>query len=89
MPFVTTGMDFEGILLSEISQRRINTVRCHLYVKSKGKTELRDTNNRLVVMDVETWGQGVMGEKSEGGKRYKLQVIKQVRGCNAQPVDYS
>ena len=34
-PFVTKWMDFEGIMLSEINERKINTVRFHLYVESK------------------------------------------------------
>ena len=29
-PFVTTGMDLEGIILSEISQRKTNAIRFHL-----------------------------------------------------------
>lgn len=39
-------MDSEAIMLSEISQRKTNTVSCHLYVNSKDKTEKQ---NRLVV----------------------------------------
>ena len=36
LPFATTRMDLEGIILSEISQ---SPVLCyHLYVKSKNKT---------------------------------------------------
>ena len=35
LPFATTDMEFEGIMLDEISQRKTNTVRYHLYVKSK------------------------------------------------------
>ena len=31
-PFVTTWMDLEGILLSEISQTKTNTAWYHLYV---------------------------------------------------------
>ena len=34
-PFVTTWMDLEGIILSEVNQTKINTVYCHVYVKSK------------------------------------------------------
>ena len=34
LPFVTTWMDLEGIMLSEISQKK-NTKSNHLYVKSK------------------------------------------------------
>ena len=36
LPFATTWMDLEGIMLSEISQtRKTNTILYHLYVKSK------------------------------------------------------
>ena len=34
MPFVTTWMDLEGIMLNEISQRKINTI-INFYLKSK------------------------------------------------------
>ena len=34
-PFLTPWMDLEGIILSEVSQTKINTVYCHIYVKSK------------------------------------------------------
>ena len=50
LPFITTWMDSEGIMLSEISQRKTNTIRYHLYVESKNKKpELIDTENILVV----------------------------------------
>ena len=35
LPFAATWMDLEGIVLSEISQRKTNTVWYHLYVESK------------------------------------------------------
>ena len=35
LPFATRGMDLEGIMLSEISQRMTNTLCYHLYVESK------------------------------------------------------
>ena len=35
LPFVATWMDLEGITLSEISQRKTNTVLYHLYEESK------------------------------------------------------
>ena len=35
LPFETTWMDQEDIMLSEMSQRRTNNVCYHLYVKSK------------------------------------------------------
>ena len=35
LPFATTWMDLEGIMVSEISQRMTNTLYYHLYVDSK------------------------------------------------------
>ena len=35
LPFATTWMDLEGIILSEISQRKTNTIWFRLYVESK------------------------------------------------------
>ena len=35
LPFVTTLMDLEGIMLSEIGERKTYTVWSHLYVESK------------------------------------------------------
>ena len=33
--FITTWMDLKGIMLSEISQRKINSVVSHLYMEPK------------------------------------------------------
>ena len=35
LPFATIWMELQGITPSEISQRKRNTVRCHLYAESK------------------------------------------------------
>ena len=35
MPIVAIWMDLEGIMLSEISQKKTYTVKCQLYVESK------------------------------------------------------
>ena len=35
LPFATTWMDLQDIMLSEIRQRKANTVYYHLYVKYK------------------------------------------------------
>ena len=40
LPFVSIRMDFEGnIMLSEVRQRKTNTMRSHLYVESESKTK--------------------------------------------------
>ena len=38
LPLAATWMDLEGIMLSEIHERKTNTVWYHLYVKSKNST---------------------------------------------------
>ena len=38
LPFATTWMDLEGIMLSEIYQTKTNTVWYHLYVEPKKET---------------------------------------------------
>ena len=35
LPFVIIWMELEGIMLSEISQRKTNTIQFHSYVESK------------------------------------------------------
>ena len=40
MPFAATWMDLEGIMLSEISQKKTNTVWHHLYAESKKYNKL-------------------------------------------------
>lgn len=50
LPFVTTWMDVEDLLLSEISQLKRGTIRSHLYVESKKeKVGLIETESRIVV----------------------------------------
>ena len=45
-------MDLEGIMLSEISQRKTNTVLSYLYVDSKKQNEQTKQNeNRLIDID--------------------------------------
>ena len=38
--FATTWIDLEGIILSEISQRKTNTICYHFYVESKNESKL-------------------------------------------------
>ena len=59
LPFVAAFMHLEDIMLSEISQRKINTVWYHLYVEFKNynkflnklhkRCRLTDIENKLVV----------------------------------------
>ena len=35
LPIVAIWIDLEGIMLSEISQKKTNTVKCQLYLESK------------------------------------------------------
>ena len=68
-------MGLEGIMLSEISQTKINTIWSHLYVESlKKKKKLIDTEERFMVARSRGWGRGV--KRVKGIKRYKLSGIK-------------
>ena len=50
-------MDFEGIMLSEISQRKTNTVRSHLYVESKNKKQTKNPHRyREQIGGCQGWG---------------------------------
>ena len=42
LPFAATWIDLQGLVLSEKSQRMINTVCYQLYVESKNKTKEYD-----------------------------------------------
>ena len=46
-------MDLVGIMLSEISQRKTNTLRHHLYVESKKFNKLVNITKRSRVMGIE------------------------------------
>ena len=42
LPFVSAWLDLQGIMLSEISQRKANTIHFHLYVPSKKKKQTNE-----------------------------------------------
>ena len=89
MPFVTTWLDLEGIMISEINQAE--TDKYHMIslicgflkkkkkqtnkmkTKQKNKAKLIDTENRLEVARGNGWG---VGEMDEGSQWYKVPVIK-------------
>lgn len=58
LPVVKIWTHLEGIVLSEISQRKANTAPSHLCVKSK-KADLVKTENRMVV--TRDWERGTWG----------------------------
>ena len=53
LPSSINWTDLEGIMLSEISQRKTNTIRFHLYVEYKKQNNLLNTENNLVVTKAE------------------------------------
>ena len=83
---MTTWMDLEDIVLSEISQTQI-LLWSHLYVKTKKKktTEVTYTMKRLVVTSVE----GGMGKQSEGGEKVQVYIYDKSWGCNVQHGDFT
>ena len=53
MPFLTTWMDLEIIVLSEISQRKTDIIPYHLYVKSKINILIKLFTKRNRLTDIE------------------------------------
>ena len=48
LPFVTTQMDLEAIMFSEMTQRKTSTAQMHLHMESKKKkAKLIDIGNRF------------------------------------------
>ena len=75
LPFVTTWMDLESIMLIEVSQSKTNSICCHLYVESKKKNKYNGDYNRketalyIPVQRTNHWGKGKGRGKTEVGKR--------------------
>ena len=67
LPFATTWMDLKGITLSEISQRKTNTVWCFSYMKSKkcnklvNITKKKQTHRYREQTSGYQWGEGSGG----------------------------
>ena len=71
LPLAATWVDLEGTVLSEVRQRKINTIGSHLYMESeKKKKKPKWTNSKLIGRQ---WWRG--GEKwVKRVKSYKLQL---------------
>lgn len=63
-------MGLDGIMLSEINKRQINTIPYHLYVECK-KAELVKTESRLVATIGWGWGTGQMFKATNWKLAYK------------------
>ena len=68
LPFAATWVDLEIIILSEVSQTKINIISCHLYMESKNNT------NESVYRT----------EKDSQTKRINLMVTKEKREWEEQ-----
>ena len=94
LPYVTTWMDPEDIMLSEISQLEKNKYRmislmCGIQKQQQTKkNKLIDAENRLVVARGGGWG---LDEVSKCGQKAQTSSYKinKSRGCNVQNGDYS
>ena len=62
-------MNLKGIVLSEISQRKMNTGWSHLHVESKN-AKLIDTDTRMMV--ARAWELGEMGRCWSKGTNFQL-----------------
>ena len=72
---MTTWMDLESIMLSEISQRKTDTVRSHLYVKSRKQNNMKTDSQIQRTNVVAKW-------KGSGSGWRKL--VKGIKSINLQ-----
>ena len=76
LPFATTWMELEGIMLKEISETKTDTIWSHLHVK-QGK-QLIDTEDRLWLPKVVEEG---MCKMSEGNQKVQASRYKINKSC--------
>ena len=61
MSFAATWMDLEMIILSEVSQRKTNTIRCHLYAAAAAAKSLQSCPTLCDPIDGSPPGSSVPG----------------------------
>ena len=74
-------MSLEDIMLSEISQTEKDIYHMILYVESKWKTKLINTEDRLVVTRGKGWGVDKMGEGGQKVQAFSYNIRKS-QGCH-------
>ena len=78
LPFATTWMDLEDIMLSQVGQTEKDKycmISLIYEILKKKNYELTDTEDRLVVPRGSEWVKG-WAKCKKGVKRYKLPVVK-------------
>ena len=82
LPFAISWVHFQGIILSEISQRKnkyhMISLRCRIFFNSS----VQRTDLWLPETEVDSWGKWV-----KMVKKYKFPVISKSWGYNVQHVD--
>ena len=72
LPFATRWVNLEDTMLSEISQTEKDIYHIILYVESKWKTKLINTEDRLVVTRGRVWQVDKMGEEGQKVQAFQL-----------------
>ena len=72
LPFVTTQMDLEAIMFSEMTQRKTSTAQTHLHMESKKKSQTHRYREQIWWLPVVGFGGGRNSQK--GVKNCKLPV---------------
>ena len=80
LPFAKTWVDLEDIVLSEVRQRKTNTVHYHLQVEPK-KNKMNEYNKKNRLMDIEKKLVVTSGEKEGGGARQGLRIKRHKLLC--------
>ena len=80
LPFAATWMDLKGVMPSEISQRKTNTVWYHLYVESKKKIQqINEYKKRKQTHRYREQTRSYQEEEERGDRKYRG---REIRGTN-------